>query len=261
MIEQILLNLAVNSRDAMPAGGRLMITTGTIEIAEGDAQPHPDASPGLHVWLSVSDTGTGIPPETLPRIFEPFFTTKEVGKGTGLGLATVYGIVKQHRGWIGVTSDVNKGTTFRIHFPAAPGAPEPERTAASDGELPQGTESVLVVEDDVSVRLLVCNVLLRCGYNVFQARSGSAAQRVWEGHRKEIDLLLTDIIMPEGITGLQLAEGFMARKPGLKVMYVSGYSSDLADRGSDLVEGANFLRKPFSPEQLARMVRRVLDRS
>ena len=258
MIEQILLNLAVNSRDAMPRGGKLVIATGTETLDKKVAAQHPDALPGFHVWLSVTDTGCGIPPETLPRIFEPFFTTKEVGKGTGLGLATVYGIVKQHRGWITVSSHVNQGTSVRIHFPALPGANFEKKVIPAPAPLPHGTETILIVEDDAAVRSLMISLLKRCGYHVLEAQSGSAAVRLWKEVRNDVDLLLTDMVMPDGMTGLQLAEELKRDKPGLRVIYVTGYSNELAGKNTSLIEGVNFLQKPFSPESLARALRIML---
>jgi two-component system, cell cycle sensor histidine kinase and response regulator CckA len=259
MMEQVLLNLVINSRDAMPDGGRLTISTGTETLDEKQAHQNPDAVPGLQVWLAVSDTGCGIPPENLARVFDPFFTTKEVGKGTGLGLATVYGIVKQHRGWITVTSEINQGTTFRICFPAVAGASAEERVVPVAAPLPRGTETLLVVEDDVPLRLLVCNLLQRCGYNVLPAQSGIAALKIWREHREPIHLLFTDLIMPDGMTGRQLAEQLQADKPALKVIYTSGYSTEVG-KGLSLVEGVNFLQKPYPSGKLARTVRDCLDR-
>ncbi len=261
MIEQILLNLAVNSRDAMPRGGRLVIATGTETLDKKLAAQQPDALPGFHVWLSVTDTGCGIPPETLPRIFEPFFTTKEVGKGTGLGLATVYGIVKQHRGWITVSSQVNQGTAVRIHFPALPGTDFEKKAAPAPAPLPHGTETILVVEDDTAVRSLIISLLKRCGYQVLEAHSGAVALRLWQEIRDKVDLLLTDMVMPDGMTGLQLAEELKRDKRGLKVIYVTGYSNELAGKNTSLIEGVNFLQKPFSPESLARALRIMLNKS
>jgi PAS domain S-box-containing protein len=258
MIEQVVLNLAVNSRDAMPGGGRLTIATGTETLDERQAQLNPDASPGPHVWLAVSDTGCGIPPENLPRIFEPFFTTKDVGKGTGLGLATVYGIIRQHRGWITVDSEPGKGSTFRICLPAAAGARAGEKPPVLQLQLPRGTETVLLVEDDLPVRLLVGNLLQRCGYIVLQAESGAAALRIWREHLEKIHLLLTDLVMPDGVTGRQLARQLQSEKPDLKVIYTSGYSAE-AGEGPALIDGVNFLQKPYPSGKLAKTVRNCLD--
>ena len=259
MMEQVLLNLVINSRDAMPAGGRLTIATGTEVLDEKQAHQNPDALPGLHVWLEVKDTGCGIAAENLTHIFEPFFTTKEVGKGTGLGLATVYGIVKQHHGWITVASEVNQGTTFRIYFPAVVGARAEEKALPVAAPLPRGTETLLVVEDDLPLRLLVCNMLQRCGYTVLQAQSGTAALKIWREQREQIQLLFTDLVMPDGMTGRQLAEQLQSDKPALKVIYTSGYSTEVG-KGLSLIEGVNFLQKPYPSGKLARTVRDCLDR-
>jgi PAS domain S-box-containing protein len=260
MVEQVLLNLVVNARDAMPSGGQLTIITGVEMVDEKQAQQNPEAKTGLHVRLTVTDTGCGIAPEILPRIFEPFFTTKEIGKGTGLGLATVYGIVHQHHGWITVTSEINKGTTFRIYFPALAGASIPKKSAPIISQFARGTETVLVVEDEPPVRLLVNNLLQRCGYNVLQAESGVAALNVWREHKDEIQLLLTDIIMPDSMTGLELAGQLQADNPKLKIIYTSGYSGEIAGKNIALVEGVNFLKKPYQPETLTGILRKNLDR-
>jgi CheY-like chemotaxis protein len=257
MIEQVLLNLAVNSRDAMPQGGRLSVSTGVETMDEAAAHQHPGIQPGQFVRLSVSDTGSGIAPEHLSHIFEPFFTTKEIGKGTGLGLATVYGIVKQHRGWIGVDS-TPAGATFHIHLPAIEGSAAREKASPATA-LPRGTETILVVEDEPSVRLLADHLLQRHGYTVLTAVSGVAALDVWREHRDHIHLLLTDMIMPDGMTGYQLAETLLAEKPDLKVIFTSGYSADVVGKGSALVEGENFLQKPYHAADLIQSVRRSLD--
>ncbi len=259
MIEQILLNLVVNARDAMPKGGTLTVATGKEQLTEQDAQRQPDARPGNYVWLKVTDTGTGIRPEILPRIFEPFFTTKEVGKGTGLGLATVYGIVKQHRGWLTVDTALNKGSSFCIFFPALASPSATPRKDSIHKPLITGTETILAVEDDPAVRKLMVSVLERCGYRVLQAPSGRAALDLWREHGNEVALLLTDVVMPDGVTGFQLAEKLKQERPSLKVIFVTGYSADLADKGTSLVEGVNFLQKPFPPESLARALRAQLD--
>jgi two-component system, cell cycle sensor histidine kinase and response regulator CckA len=259
MVEQVLLNLVVNARDAMPSGGRLTIVTGTEMVDEKHTQQNPDAKAGSHVRLTVTDTGCGIAPEILHRIFEPFFTTKEVGKGTGLGLATVYGIIHQHHGWITVSSEVNKGTTFRIYFPALAGASIPKKTAPIVSQFARGTETILVVEDEPPVRLLVNNLLQRCGYNVLQAESGVAALKVWREHKDDIQLVLTDIIMPDNMTGIELAGRLQADKPKLKIIFTSGYSGEDSGKGVELVEEVNFLKKPYRAEKLTRLLRNVLD--
>jgi CheY-like chemotaxis protein len=258
MLEQVLLNLAVNSRDAMPRGGRLAISTRAQTFSNDDAAHNADMAPGLHVCLGVSDTGSGIAPEVLPRIFEPFFTTKEVGKGTGLGLATVHGIVKQHHGWIEVASEAGRGTAFQIYLPAMTDGRRVAESAPAD-TLPRGTETILVVEDESAVRLLVVHLLERCGYSVLQTESGVEALEIWKTHRDEVDLLLTDLVMPGGISGRELAARLLAEKPRLKVVYTSGYSADVAGKAVTLVEGSNFLQKPYQPFKLAQTVRACLD--
>jgi two-component system cell cycle sensor histidine kinase/response regulator CckA len=258
MIEQVLLNLAVNSRDAMPAGGRLIITTGAQTLDEEQARQNPEAAAGNHVFLEVADTGSGIPPLLLPHIFEPFFTTKEAGKGTGLGLATVHGIVKQHRGWITVQNVVKQGATFRIHLPVIKKDQTGREIDTSQMRLPGGTETILLVEDEANLRLLMGNVLQRCGYTVIRAESGVAALKLWKESNHPVHLLLTDLVMPDGMSGFELAGRLQAEKPALKVVYTSGYSAR-AGKGPPLIEGENFLQKPYSPHKLARTIRNSLD--
>ncbi len=259
MLEQIVMNLAVNSRDAMPKGGKLHLSTTHAQIDEGYAGQHPDARTGSFVCLTVIDTGCGMDRKTLDRIFEPFFSTKEVGKGTGLGLATVYGLVKQHQGWIEVSSAVDLGTTFKIYFPAAVRKGDladsvPQASAPVRG----GTETILVVEDEPVLREMVCEILKQYEYRVIEAGSGVEALRVWDEFDGEIDLLLTDMVMPEGMTGRELAVQLKKRKPELKVIYSSGYSPD--SNGRDLGHNDTvFLAKPYLPPQLARTVRQSLD--
>ena len=259
MMEQILLNLSINARDAMPRGGSLFVNTSITAIDQTHAKQLPDAVAGNYVCLAVRDTGTGIAPEVLPHIFEPFFTTKDVGKGTGLGLATVFGIVQQHHGWITAESVVNEGATFKIFLPATAEKTAAAAAAASEPAVGRGKETILVVEDETPLRTLVRSVLERYGYKVLEAESGLAALSVWEMHKDEIDLLLTDMVMPQGISGRELAQRVLAQKPKLKVIYSSGYS--LAVVGSDMVlqEGLNFLQKPYHPRKLAQAVRDCLD--
>jgi PAS domain S-box-containing protein len=260
MIEQVLLNLAVNGRDAMPSGGTLTISTEVVVLDAAAAAAIPDAAPGRWVRLSVSDTGCGIPPELLPRIFEPFFTTKDVGRGTGLGLATVYGIVRQHHGWITVESEIERGAAFRIHLPAlAQRREEHGAEPASDTALPGGSETILVVEDEAPVRALVRHFLDRLGYNVLEASTGMDALHVWEKHRGGVDLLLTDIIMPDGMSGRQLAEWLQLDRADLPVIYTSGYAAEAVSGNLTLHEGINFLQKPYPPAQLASIIRKALD--
>jgi two-component system, cell cycle sensor histidine kinase and response regulator CckA len=262
MIEQVLLNLAVNARDAMPRGGRLRIQTETLSLDEAGAQANPEARPGEFVCLSVSDTGQGIAPEHLPRLFEPFFSTKGVGEGTGLGLATVYGIVKQHQGWITVESRLGHGSTFRVFLPRSLGpAAALEASPARPLPLAGGREAILLVEDEEAVRRVVRSILEGLGYRVFEAESGVAALAVWRKRRGEIALVLTDMVMPEGLTGCDLAEKLWAEAPNLPVILTSGYSAQIAGQQRGLGEGVPFLQKPYSPETLATVLRDALDGS
>lgn len=259
MVDQVIMNLAVNARDAMPDGGRLLIKTGEAIVNEEIARQHPDAAPGQYVCIRVTDTGTGIASDVLPRIFEPFFTTKSQGKGTGLGLATVFGIVQQHRGWIKVSSEPGRGTTFEIYFPAI----EPvvvEVPLPVSAEPQSGTETILLVEDEPAVRYLTRVVLERSGYRVLEAVNGVEARRVWAQHAQEIDLLFTDMVMPGGLSGHELALALQAEKPELRVIFTSGYSVDLARGKLVLEEGYNFVQKPSTPQRLVETVRRCLDR-
>ena len=265
MLELILINLACNSRDAMPKGGTLRISTSSIEITPSYTQQRPEARVGPHVCLTVTDTGCGMRPETLRRVFEPFFTTKEVGKGTGLGLATVYGIVDQHHGWIEVTSEVGVGTTFKIYLPQVQqgnaaeraDAPGVEQTPETDAQC--GHETILLVEDEMALRELARIVLEDYNYQILEAGSGVQALKVWEEHKGKIDMLLTDMVMPEGMTGRDLAERLQAEKPNLKVLYSSGYSPDVVGGYFKLPENSRFLAKPYQPPILAQAVRECLD--
>jgi len=254
MIEQVLMNLLVNARDAMPTGGQLTISTSGEKFARAQVEKNPDAVAGMHVRLTIRDTGCGISKENLSRIFEPFFTTKAVGKGTGLGLATVYSIVQQHRGWITASSEVNKGSTFNIYFPAVEGERAGKETNFAAVKLPRGTGTILVVEDELAVRVLVSNLLQRCGYTVLAAESGVAALKIWQEHQNRIQLLLTDIIMPEGMNGYELSQQLQAARPGLKVVYTSGYSGEVVGKGLKLVDGVNFLQKPYLPQKLLQIL-------
>jgi PAS domain S-box-containing protein len=259
MLDQVLLNLVVNARDAMPDGGSLTISTGTIVLSEEQAAAIPDSRPGPHVLVGVTDSGNGIAPEHLSRIFEPFFTTKEAGKGTGLGLATVFGIVKQHGGALRVESDVGRGTTIEFMLPAIePGVAD--ETAAVASPAPRGgTETVLLVEDDPAVRMLTRMVLETKGYKVIEAESGPEALKAWDRAGGAVDLLFTDLVMPEGIGGHALAAELQALKPELKVIFTSGYSADIAGRELELKPGQNFLQKPSPPTALLEIVRQSLD--
>jgi len=257
MLNQLLMNLVVNARDAMPGGGRLIIETGERNLAAADVASIPRASAGRRVHLRVTDTGSGIAPDNLSRIFEPFFTTKEPGKGTGLGLATVFGIVEQHGGWIAVESTVGQGTTFEVFLPAIEGA---VAAAAPRVRLPRGgSETILLVEDERGVRAVTRKVLERAGYRVLEAANGVEALAVGERHRADIQLLLTDIVMPEGVSGPELAARLRADNPGLRVVFTSGYSADIADREFSLQRGQSFIQKPASQQELLDTIRRCLD--
>ncbi|MEK7707472.1 MAG: PAS domain S-box protein, partial [Verrucomicrobiota bacterium] len=259
MMEQVLLNLTVNARDAMPRGGQLYIGISVEDIGTLHTSRHPDAHPGQFVCLTVTDSGTGIPPEILGRIFEPFFTTKEVGKGTGLGLATVYGVVKQHQGWIEVESELGRGATFRVYLPPADKSVEDNEEAAAEIVVRGGNETILVVEDEPPVRELVCSLLKGHGYRVLGAESGVRALEVWRDHKDEIALLLTDVVMPDQINGRELAEKLWAERPGLKVIFTSGYSSDVVGKDWVLRHGLRYVQKPYHPRKLALAVRDCLD--
>jgi two-component system cell cycle sensor histidine kinase/response regulator CckA len=261
MMEQVLMNLAVNARDAMPKGGQLIIGTGRVVADAAYAQRNPEARAGEFIYVSVQDTGCGMPPEIKARIFEPFFTTKGVGKGTGLGLATVYGIVKQHQGWIEVESQVGVGTTFKVLLPANPRSIGVPKQTSVDLKARGGTETILLVEDEMALRGLAMLVLRRHGYRVLEAGTGVEALSVWEEHKGQIDLLLTDMVMPEGLTGRELAKQLQARKPGLKVIYSSGYSLDSEWTSFRLREAPTFLQKPYRLQRLVQVVRDVLDGS
>ena len=220
----------------------------------------PQARPGSFVVLSVSDTGCGIPPEAMPRIFEPFFTTKDIGKGTGLGLATVYGIAQQHQGWINVYSEVGKGTVFRIYLPRLLQAEAPAKVQPPLATARGGSETLLLVEDESSLLSLVRNVLSRLGYRVLEASSGVKALEVWKENHGRIDLLLTDMVMPDGMTGRELAQRLHQDNPRLPVIFTSGYSADVAGKDFPLEKGSTFVAKPFTPLKLANVVRDSLDK-
>jgi PAS domain S-box-containing protein len=260
MLDQLLINLAVNARDAMPKSGRLIVTTSAVELdAEATAQTAP-ARPGSFACISVTDTGCGIRPEILPRIFEPFFTTKDVGKGSGLGLATVFGIVQQHQGWINVYSEPGRGTTFRIYLPRLLKASEKKAVRAVLDSMTGGTETILLVEDDPSLRANVRSVLIRLGYRVLEADHGKAAVEVWNKHREAVRLLLTDLVMPGAMSGIDLGNELLKLNPKLKVIYSSGYSADIASSEFPMEEGVNFLTKPFEVHKLAQTIRQLLDK-
>jgi PAS domain S-box-containing protein len=257
-MEQILLNLAVNARDAMPDGGRLVIETANVDLDEAYRLQHAVAQPGPYVMLAVSDTGVGMDEDTKRRLFEPFFTTKERGRGTGLGLATVYGIVKQSGGYIWVYSEPGHGTTFKVYVPRASETDESAPSVPASQAPGGGHETVLLVEDEAAVRHLVKTLLERGGYRVLDADTTDRAKAIFEERREEIDILVTDVIMP-GSSGPALFRALSASRPALKVMYMSGYTDDAIVRGGHLDEGVAFLHKPFTAAGLLRKIREALD--
>ena len=259
MMEQVLVNLAVNARDAMPRGGELIISTFTCDIDATYLQCRPQASAGQFVCLQVSDSGSGMDTQTMERIFEPFFTTKGIGKGTGLGLATVYGIVKQHHGWVEVASQLGVGTTFKVFIPAVKALSEQTSFKSNLDNVRGGTETILVVEDEPALRELVTKVLRTYGYKVLEATHGKDAVRVWNSTDVKPDLLLTDMMMPEGMTGWDLACHIRNESADMKVVYTSGYSPEIFGGEVKMDSNANFLPKPFHPRVLAKTVRQCLD--
>jgi PAS domain S-box-containing protein len=259
MMEQVLMNLALNSRDAMPKGGRLIIRTETVTLASDHVRREPRARAGHFARLSVTDTGAGIAPEHLPHIFEPFFTTKEVGKGTGLGLATVFGIAELHKGWIEVETRLGAGTTFRIYFPASAHPSAPPASGQEIAHIRGGSERILLVEDEEQVRHFVKALLSRYGYEVIEAASGAQALELWRRQPDRIDLVITDMVMPEGLGGRELAEHLWRDNPRLKVLFCSGYTDDMLGPDSILRNNLNFLAKPFDLRILLERVRACLD--
>ena len=256
-IEQVIMNLVANARDAMPRGGRITLRTSNVVLDEEYSRTHLDAPPGDYVLLEVSDTGVGMNRTTQARIFEPFYTTKEPGKGTGLGLSTVYGIVKQSGGYIWVYSEVGLGTTFKLYFPASTRKVESTVTLARvAGRM--GVETVLVAEDDDTLRQLVESVLTKAGYQVLVADSAGRAEQIARDHRGDIHLLITDVVMPQ-VSGRQLAENLLAFRPATKVLWMSGYAEEMIAHHGMLEDGIQFLQKPFSPGELKSKVREVLD--
>ena len=260
MIGQVIMNLAVNARDAMANGGRLVVSTSLVELDGSGSLKFAEARPGSFVLLSVQDTGSGMSQSTIEHLFEPFFTTKGVGKGTGLGLSTVYGIVKQHEGIIDVASKLGEGTLFDVYLPAHGGPKDSLGIPQTVPEPKNGEGTVLIVEDERSLRQLAVRVLERHGYRVLQAVSGKEALSVWAEHSGEIDLVLTDMVMPDGVSGGELGKRLCEQKPSLKIIYSSGYSPELLDSGAALEEGINFLSKPYTPSALIQTLRNCLER-
>jgi nitrogen-specific signal transduction histidine kinase len=259
MMDQVLMNLVVNARDAMPHGGRLVIETSGVEFDEFAASVSADVRAGSFVCMSVSDNGCGIPADIMPKIFEPFFTTKDVGKGTGLGLATVFGIVRQHQGWVNVYSEVGHGTTFRVYLPRLAESATAKDTRSMPRLMLTGSETILLVEDEETLRAPVRKALSQLGYHVLEAPSGAKALELWNENRDAIRLLLTDLVMPDGMTGKDLAQHILREDPGLKVIYMSGYSAEVVGKDFPMKEGVNFLTKPYTAHKLAQAVRNCLD--
>ncbi len=259
LVEQIVMNLAVNSRDAMPNGGKLLIETAAVELDTLAARCHPDGRPGRFICLTVTDNGCGMEPALIQRIFEPFFTTKEMGKGTGLGLATVYAVVKQHHGWIEVQSEVGVGSTFKIFLPASDqAAPAPPVPPPRAGDVRGNKETILLAEDEIPLLELMRQVLGRYNYTILTASTGAEALQLWDKHQGRVDLLLTDVVMPGGMTGRELATELKKRKPGLKVILTSGFNAAMA--GKEWTTGeTTFLSKPYLPDTAAKLIRDTLD--
>jgi len=257
-VEQIIMNLAVNARDAMPKGGKLTIETANVELDEPYAHSHLPCQPGHYVMLAISDTGTGMDVETQKHIFEPFFTTKEKGKGTGLGLATVYGIIKQSGGFIWVYSEAGHGSAFKIYLPRTMERGEVVDVAPSHGEPLKGTETILLVEDEAALRAMVQGILIAHGYKVLEAANGMEALILSKQYSDPIHLLLSDVVMPQ-MSGRELAERMTCFRPAMKVLYVSGYTDEVIVHNGMLGLSTDFLQKPFTPAALARKIREVLD--
>jgi signal transduction histidine kinase len=259
-IEQVIMNLAVNARDAMPQGGKLTIESLNVDLDAEFFRAHAvEARPGPYVMLAVSDTGKGMDRETLSHIFEPFFTTKERGRGTGLGLSTVYGIIKQSGGFIWAYSEPGEGTTFKIYLPTVSGHAGSGQQEPAPADKLKGSETLLIVEDDDTLRNLACKVLERRGYKVLLASRGEEALTVSEQYDGAIHLIVTDVVMP-GMNGRELAENLQSLRPDMRVLYMSGYTDDAIVRHGVLRPGVNFIEKPCTPENLAQKVRKVLDK-
>jgi signal transduction histidine kinase len=256
-MEQVIMNLVVNARDAMPGGGRLTVETTDATLDAEAARAHPDSHPGRYVVLVVSDTGTGMSADVKARIFEPYFTTKDVGKGTGLGLSTAYGIVRQSGGFMTLLTEPGQGTTFRVHLPHSD-APELAAGDTAVSQMPGGQEQVLLVEDDPSVRRLTTQVLTRLGYSVTEAASGRAGLSLGSDDTRHFDLILADVVLGD-MSGPAVAEALRALRPSIRVLYMSGYADEAISRTGALEDNRFFLQKPFTPIELARKIREVLE--
>ena len=257
-IEQVIMNLVINGRDAMPEGGKLMIETANVKLDKAYACRHPPVVPGSYALLAVTDTGIGMDAKTQAHIFDPFFTTKEMGKGTGLGLATVYGVVKQSGGYIWVYSEPGKGTTFKTYLPLVEESPEPAGLRVTRGKPSRGWETILLVEDEESLRVMTRTLLVQSGYHVLDADSGAQALEIAHRHEETIHLLLTDVVLP-GMRGRELAERMVLFRPDLRVLLMSGYTDHAIAAQGVLDVGTFFLQKPFTRDALTREVRKVLD--
>ena len=257
-IERVIMNLCLNARDAMPSGGKLVIETRNTEVTGDFCRIHSDGVPGKYALLMVSDTGTGMDAETEGRIFEPFFTTKELGRGTGLGLATVYGIVRQHEGFINVHSELGQGTTFWVYLPATSQKPEEQQQITSGSKVPRGTETVLVADDHDGLRAIAEESLTSYGYKVVVAKNGTDAVRIFSHRHSEIQLVVLDVTMPL-LRGPQAYAQMSELKPNLPVVFTSGHTAESSQLGPLLKKGAAFMQKPYSPQELGRVVRRLLD--
>ncbi len=261
-IVQVLMNLVINARDAMPRGGQIIIETENKHLDRFSCKFHPEIIPGDYVMLTVSDTGCGIAPEILVKVFEPFFTTKGIGKGTGLGLATAYGIIKQSGGYIYTYSELNYGTTFKIYLPKARGKEAIEDKKWSETrDTFSGGESILFVEDDKQLRKIIGKILIKLGYKVYQSSSGEEALQMYDKYKTDgINLLVSDIIMP-GMNGRELAESILKGSPEMQVLYISGYTDDIIATHGVLDKGVSFLAKPFSIFDIASKIRTILDKN
>ena len=256
-IEQIIMNLIINAKDAMPNGGEIIIETDVIQLDEFYTNKNVEVKPGKYVLLTISDSGEGMDEEVTEKIFEPFFTTKELGRGTGLGLSIVYGIVKQHNGYIFVYSEKNKGTTFKIYFPASDKIPENEESKTGNGEILQGNETILIVDDDHSICQFILDILKPLGYNCLIANSGREAIDIIRKYKGDIHLLLTDIVMPY-INGRQLAEIIKKERPDIKIIFMSGYTENVITQNGEFEKGVHYISKPITPITLIQKIRSVL---
>lgn len=263
MIEQVLMNLAVNARDAMPNGGDLILRLDTIRLNSADVDSRPEARAGTFVCLTVRDTGCGMDEQTLRRLFEPFFTTKDVGKGTGLGLATAYGIVKQHHGWIEVESRLGAGSAFQVFLPASSlaAAPGPSSRNGSSAIQRGNGETILLVEDEPALRKMVSGMFRRHGYTVIEAGCGREALERWQESKEQVSLLLTDMVMPNGMSGTDLARKVRNDDPTLRIIFTSGYSEELMNRKAEIGGTVHFLPKPYQPSSVLGLVRQSLDQT